>query len=219
MVVNKQRADVPHIVIINGGSQRFDVFRGAFTYDTSFLVSPFTSRFWFAKDVPWQVAGRLLDYFNKDPSPYSAQAAAMGELPPVVARADDATPEFPAFGYGGQAPLGHKGPRTYRKVKGYTTADDYGREGDDTVHKHFAKYQPPKVVQANASFPGDGTPAFVDVVFFDFIAQNVADGLNSLVGGNVWSVDGFERYMGEDQTLTKLILEFVETRWGRDCEK
>lgn len=215
MVVNEARAHVPHMIFVNGGSQRFDVFRGPFTYDTSFLVSPFTSRFWFARDVPWHVADSLLEYFNNDPSPYSAQALARGDLLP--ARAELLRPDHQRLS-GSQAPLGHKGPRAYRRVKGYTTADDFGREGDDTVHKHFAKYQAPKVVQSNASFPEDGSlPRKVDVVFFDFIAQSVADGLNSVVGVDVWGVDGFERYMGEDQTLTKLILEFVEKKWGKEC--
>ncbi|KAF8539721.1 Metallo-dependent phosphatase-like protein [Trichophaea hybrida] len=219
MVYNKQRSSVPRMIFINGGSQRFDVFK-RFTYDTSFLVSPFTSRFKYAADVKWEVASQLLDYFNNDPSPYSAQAQENGDLPPLDAHADyiePPSPHHPAFGK--QAPL-VRGREKYRKIIGYTTKDDFGHTGDDTVHQHFDKFSPPKVLQANGSFPVDYAttpPEVVDVVFFDFIAKNVATGLNHIVGKEEYKASEFGMYMGREDTLTKLILEFVDRRWGKDC--
>jgi hypothetical protein len=219
MVRNSSRDETPRMIFVNGGSQRFDVFKGPFTYDTSFLVSPFTSRFMFARDVPFHVASQLLDYFNNDPSPYSASARAKGDLPPLDQHADyEETNPFPHMMPGMQIPMGSR--RTFKRIKGYTTNDDFGHDGDDTVHDHFEKFPSPKVLQANASFPPDyavNPPDNVDVVFFDFIAENVAQGLNAIVGGDEWSKDLFEMYMGHEDTLTKLILEFVGRKWTADC--
>ncbi|KAA8893132.1 Metallo-dependent phosphatase-like protein [Sphaerosporella brunnea] len=225
MVRNPMRDSHPRMIFINGGSQRFDVFKGPFTYDTSFLVSPFTSRFMYAKDVEWNVATQLLDYFNNDASPYSASARAKGDLPPLDKHADYDDAKQPRNVMpGAQIPLGRRKKQKQKKrtlVKGYTTNDDFGHDGDDTVHEYFEKYPTPKVLQSNASFPADyatNPPPVVDVVFFDFIAENVADGLNAIVSRpDAWSRDMFEMYMGREDTLTKLILEFAAKEWGRDC--
>jgi len=209
MVRNPARAEVPRMIFINGGSQRFDVFKGAFTYDTSFLVSPFTSRFYFARDVDYDVAAKLLQWFTDDASPYSAAAAAMGEAP--------ATTNTPPHRLRRQERrqqqvLG----KTYNLTRGYTTDDALSTTdpGDDVVHISTPEFPPPKVLQSNASFPADGsTPGKVDVVFFDFIAGSVAQALNEIEGGRRWSKTRFEMYMGYEDTLTKLILEFVGRKW------
>jgi hypothetical protein len=217
MIYNKQRSSVPRMIFINGGSQRFDVFK-RFTYDTSFLVSPFTSRFMYAADVKWEVASQLLDYFINDPSPYSAKAQEKGDLPPLDTHADYID-MFAQSAPGNQIPLA-RGRKRYRKIKGYTTKDDFGHTGDDTVHEHFDIFEPPKVLQANGSFPADYTispPEVVDVVFFDFIAENVAAGLNTIVGKEKYKASEFGMYMRHEDTLTKLILEFVDKRWGKHC--
>jgi len=56
VVVNQSRADTPRLIIINTGSVRFDLAKGPFTYDDSFIVSPFTNRFQFIPDVPYAQA-------------------------------------------------------------------------------------------------------------------------------------------------------------------
>jgi 2',3'-cyclic-nucleotide 2'-phosphodiesterase (5'-nucleotidase family) len=56
VVVNETRKDTPRIIIINTGSVRFDLAQGPFTYDDSFIVSPFTDAFQFLADVPYQYA-------------------------------------------------------------------------------------------------------------------------------------------------------------------
>lgn len=56
VVVNQSRADTPRLVVINTGSIRFDLAKGPFTYDDSFIVSPFTDGFQFIPDVPYSQA-------------------------------------------------------------------------------------------------------------------------------------------------------------------
>lgn len=50
------RADIPRVIILNTGSIRFDLPQGPFTYDDSFIVSPFTDGFQYLPDVPYGIA-------------------------------------------------------------------------------------------------------------------------------------------------------------------
>lgn len=56
VVVNESRADVPRLIIINTGSIRFDLVQGPFTYDDSFIVSPFMDAFQFIPSVPYSIS-------------------------------------------------------------------------------------------------------------------------------------------------------------------
>lgn len=213
MIFNAERNDTSRMIFINGGSQRFDVFKGPFTYDTSFIVSPFTSRFLYAKDVEYDIAAQLLDYFLSDPSPYSAEMQAKGELPTPEA---DPEPEI-LRPESLQKPLSGGQAEKVRITRGYTTHDDFGSSGDDTVHAPIPRYENPKVIQANVPASLGDKPEVVDVVFFDFIAENVEMGLNAIVGEERFSRADFKMYMGYEDTLTKLILEYVGRHWGREC--
>ncbi|KAH8926560.1 Metallo-dependent phosphatase, partial [Atractiella rhizophila] len=59
-VVNATRADKARIILINTGSIRFDLVQGPFTYDDSFIVSPFDDKFQYIADVPWGQASKVL---------------------------------------------------------------------------------------------------------------------------------------------------------------
>src|ERR1700761_9487035 len=63
-VVNKSRADIPRLIIINTGSIRFDLVEGPFTFDDAFIVSPFTDAFQFIPDVPYDQAKQVLGILN-----------------------------------------------------------------------------------------------------------------------------------------------------------
>ena len=66
-VINETRADIPRLVIINTGSIRFDLVKGPFTYDDSFIVSPFLDEFEFIPDVPYDIAKQVLGILNAGP--------------------------------------------------------------------------------------------------------------------------------------------------------
>jgi 2',3'-cyclic-nucleotide 2'-phosphodiesterase (5'-nucleotidase family) len=59
-VINESRADTPRLIIINTGSVRFDLVEGPFTYDDSFIVSPFSDGFQYLPDVPYDLASQVL---------------------------------------------------------------------------------------------------------------------------------------------------------------
>ncbi|RPA97871.1 hypothetical protein L873DRAFT_1770763 [Choiromyces venosus 120613-1] len=221
MVYNKERNHVPRFIFINTGSQRFDVFKGPFTYDTSFLISPFTSKFIYAKDIDYSIAIHLREFFEHDVGPYKTDKS---ENPLENHQQDTETIDIqstPLSNYHHQKPLTNSRPRhKYTKVIGYATIDDAGTDGDDTIHIPLKHYRIPQIIQGNASFPQDweaNPPAKIDVVFFDFIAWHVAAGLNEVAGSEAYSTKDFLPYMGQEDTMTKLLLEHVAKYWGKDC--
>ncbi|KAI1116727.1 ser/Thr protein phosphatase family [Nemania sp. NC0429] len=64
VIVNKDRADKPRLTILNTGAIRFDIFKGPFTKDSTYLISPFTSKFNYVPDVPYDVARKVLQLIN-----------------------------------------------------------------------------------------------------------------------------------------------------------
>ncbi|KAI4121708.1 MAG: hypothetical protein LQ347_006767, partial [Umbilicaria vellea] len=62
---DSKRGDKPRLLIINTGAIRFDIFKGPFTRDSTYSVSPFTSGFRYIKDVPYSLAKGVLPIINR----------------------------------------------------------------------------------------------------------------------------------------------------------
>jgi hypothetical protein len=56
IVVNESRKDIPRLIIVNTGIIRFDLPKGPFTLDDSYIVSPFDNAFQFIPSVPYGTA-------------------------------------------------------------------------------------------------------------------------------------------------------------------
>lgn len=61
VVVNETRADKTRVTILNTGSVRFDLHKGPFLYDDTFIISPFDNVFVYIPDVPYSIARNTLD--------------------------------------------------------------------------------------------------------------------------------------------------------------
>lgn len=73
----------------------------------------------------------------------------------------------------------HHAPATWANIK----TDDFGTDGDDTIHSAIPYYPQPGYVQAQACFPTDGSkPASVDLIYLDYFASDVVTALNGLGG-------------------------------------
>ena len=81
------RANASNLIIMNSGSQRFDVFAGAFTKNDQYIVSPFRDAFLFVPDVPWYVARRLVHRLNELGAVHNEQPGAVhpaqGDADPI----------------------------------------------------------------------------------------------------------------------------------------
>ena len=217
MVVNEQRASQSRLVMINTGSIRFDIRKGPFTRDSMYTVFPFTNIFRFVRDVPYKKAVQLLSILNSDSqiygemdstlrsrmlAPPEQQGQSRLELLPLMAQKDETT---------AQAHLS----RESGLVPGYTTTDDDGDDGDDTLHAPIALHRVPNVIQAqvNPKAPED-TPDVVDVVYLDFIEPWLLLAFNIL--DLPYSQNDTATYM-PGEGMTDLLARWTRRHWRDQC--
>ncbi|KAI2619605.1 ser/Thr protein phosphatase family [Hypoxylon sp. NC1633] len=172
-ITNEERANVSRLAIVNTGAIRFDIFKGAFTKDSTYLISPFISVFNYIPDVPYAVASKVIELLNNGgpvfggaldtkylsipeqmaPSPFLEASVATNAV-------SEATPLF-VNGDVSQKPLSSEGKSAIGDpvlVGGYTTRDDLGNDGDDAVHSPITFYAVPNCIQARINFPPTSPP-------------------------------------------------------------
>ena len=100
---------------------------------------------------------------------------------------------------------------------GYTTTDAFGTDGDDTPHSKIPNFAQPENVQANASFTTSttGPQISIDLVFLDYIASDVIDALNSLVGagGRNYTTTDLSYYMPPSFTTNSYLPAYAKVAW------
>lgn len=226
VVVNESRADIPRLIIINTGSIRFDLVEGPFTYDDSFIVSPFTDAFQFLPEVPYELASQILPLLNsgsyqkkkRSTDAYSHAGHNHAEDYAPFTGAD--TCLDPILGYiSGESSLTSRSQSSTRgiirrqntsPVPGYTTTDDFGTDGDDTIHSVIPYYEQPNDLQANASFPTNGSlPSVVDLVFLDYIGEDYVIPALQGLGAN-YTVDDITYYLPESFTTNDYLPAYAK---------
>lgn len=221
VVINETRKDTPRLIIINTGSVRFDLAKGPFTYDDSFIVSPFEDAFQFIPDVPYEQASQVIDILNAgayQKKKRGLEAADFG-FSPILADRDTCIDPPLTHHYEGLTRRSKQGGRLIRRqstspTPGYTTTDDFGTDGDDTVHSRIPDYPQPNDLQANASFPLDGSmPETVDLVFLDFIASYIVNALNQPDVGGDFSLDQVSYYMDKSFTTNSYLPAYAKIAW------
>ena len=250
MVEDKARAEVPRLVLTNSGALRFDMFEGAFTVDTMYSVSPFTSGFRYIKDVPTAMATRLKAILNQEVPQLWDELDSLASEAPVsvstIAREGVQAYELSSneehrslSQFGMQIPLvddnnnGDDGKKPREDLlPGYTTTDDAGSDGDDTIHAPIRFYKVPNCLESRIGFPQqqqqrssssredatdagddndyDEDPQTVDLVYVDFIERYILFALKFL--GTDYEEADTAVYM-EGQSLTDVIGQWVQRNW------
>ena len=236
VVHNKERKDVPRLAIANTGMVRFDIFKGAFTTDSTFILSPFLSRWNYIPDVPYKVAKRILDMLNRggqlgvfsaDPaldtkylvSPEQGAWAERQQLDSLSSSSEDA--RIPFGEDANQKPLGRRwttpedAPADGKPelINGYTTKDDLGTDGDDTEHAPMTFYPVPNCIQAEVAFPAGTEPDRVDLVFIDYTQPWVLAALQ--FSGGDYTNDNVQSY--SDLSMTEMIVQWISANWKGNC--
>ncbi|KAI9792382.1 MAG: hypothetical protein M1835_007887 [Candelina submexicana] len=215
VVVNSSRANNPRLIIINTGSIRFDLVKGPFTYDDSFIVSPFDDSFQFLPDVPYSLASQVIGIRNAGAFEKRELTADDFDFPQLTLDRDIC--RDPPISHDHLEPRSFAGGRVVRRqntapTPGYTTKDDFGTDGDDTPHSAIPNFRQPNNVQANASFPADGSkPEKVDLVFLDFIAKDIVSALNS-VGGK-YTTANVQQYLPKSFTTNSYLPAYAKVAW------
>lgn len=210
-VVNASRSTIPRITFINTGSIRFDLYKGPFTYDDSFIVSPFTDKFLYIANVPYAQAYGLLNALNGG----AVNKRSMGIVPSQLGETDSCID--PIIGSISSAQdLKPRGViRRQALSPGYITTDSFGTDGDDTPHAKIPNYRQPNYAggfAANASFPADGSnPVVIDVVFLNFITANVITALNKL--GGSWVIGDVTPYVDTKFNAQSYLPAYAKLAW------
>lgn len=152
------------ITIINTGSIRYDLYKGPYTIDSKFIVSPFEN-IWVNITVPKSVATKVAaklndaDYISasrlKPPHQYDLQVQDLSTSP-----------------HQAHFEMQEKLP------KGYVTHDDFGADGDDTLHRAVVNFPVPNVIQSVEINGEVDSP--VNLVFYSFITPNIIWALKEL---------------------------------------
>ncbi|KAL8846901.1 MAG: hypothetical protein Q9221_008042 [Calogaya cf. arnoldii] len=227
-VINESRADIPRLIIANTGHIRFDLVKGPFTFDDSFIVSPFKNAFQFIPDVPYSIASQVLGILNA--GPYQKRSVDT-ELHNLDTRDFNFnTPLIPTDACAGPDEQSKKdsSSRLHRRTEhltrnplhrrapalnpGYNTTDDFGNDGDDTPHSSIPFYPQPNDVQANASFPASGSPETVDLIFVDFIGVNFVIPALTKAAGNYTKQD-IKYYVDKEFTSNDYLPAYAKKYW------
>ncbi|MCJ1277727.1 hypothetical protein MMC21_005541 [Puttea exsequens] len=211
IVSDPARSDKPRVVLSNTGALRFDIFKGHFTVDNTYSVSPFTSGFRYIKDVPFSIAKRILVILNQEvPQLWSASESFAFKSP----KPQDHSLVFKDAPYTLRASQQMSLSDDADLTPGYTTSDDAGSDGDDTIHSPIKFYRVPNCLESHIAFPPtQSDPASVDLVYVDFIESYILLALKFL--GSDYAEGDTDVYM-EGQTMTHVISEWVKGHWP--CE-
>ncbi|KAK4661891.1 uncharacterized protein QC763_0107680 [Podospora pseudopauciseta] len=239
-ILNPKRAKVPRVHISNTGMARFDLHKGPFTMDDSYITSPFPSLVVYIPEVPWEMARGVLERMNKKGAgqgrrvEYNTTSVGdpKGKREFGVWQGEECVnPPIEQFGAMGKrkvlgkreeimgVPVGNGGGGRQEVLEvGYTTEDDFGVDGDDTIHARIANYAIPAYFGTTAGFPEwkkggrkgrRQEPRVVDLVFNDFIN----DDLLAALGGN-YTADDIKFYMEpSNYTLRDFLVPYVEQNW------
>jgi hypothetical protein len=218
------------LAISNTGAIRFDVFKGPFTVDTAYLMSPFTSGFRYVADVPAEIAVKVLEMLNGR-GPILAAGAEKGmeewRLAPVeqaaikagrLGKPNTLLSMSPQVRGGQQQQILNVGPDKDKDLRpGYTTTDDLGTDGDDTEHAPIDFYVVPNCVQASVGFDlttehswADDGDDSVDLVYNEFVQPWIVLALQYL-GLNVTEAQTQVYYEGK--LITDVITDWVGENW------
>ncbi|EDN95454.1 hypothetical protein SS1G_11332 [Sclerotinia sclerotiorum 1980 UF-70] len=222
IVTHPDRQDVPTIAITNTGAMRFDIFKGAFTRDTTFIISPFVSKFLFIKDVPLTAAENVLTLLNSGGNIFSSSNLDLNNLAPpehLSYKTDILAPlipisELPPLSHAQSPLLSSSSIYKPNLIPGYTTKDGGGSDGDDTIHAPITFHRVPNCIESRINFHStDPNPVTVDLVFIDFIKPWVLVALR--YSGADYTNEDVSGYRNE--TLTDLMAGWIKEHWGQDC--
>ena len=228
-------------MIVNTGAIRFDIFKGPFTVDDLFIASPFTTGFKYLKDVPYQRTKRLLGLLNghgpnaMDRSPFfhdlvpgtrqqQQQASLSAKKSQGVSRDGDQS----------VLTIFDSDPVSPRLELGYTTHDDDGDDGDDTLHSPIAFYNVPNCIETTISPSSVSSsnqddddddevvddqlstsePETVTLVFLEYIQPWILLALTFL-GQEYTSKDVLD--YADGRSFTSLLSDWIVRNWDRHC--
>lgn len=188
----RNTSEYPRIILTNTGIYRYDILKGPFTLDSAYETNPYTNG-WQYMTVPWRSAKNIL---------------ANMQTAKVYKRADSssstATNDKSIYN-----------PDTgLWETPGYYTTDDFGSDGDNTIHFRQKTYSTPHYVAANVSVANiSDDNALVDVYATSFFAAAAEPFLQ----GNTTPWINVTNSTGGLFTSFYTVPTFARLFWDKDC--
>ncbi|TQS36288.1 hypothetical protein Golomagni_03266 [Golovinomyces magnicellulatus] len=206
------KSKVASMIFLNTGFLRFDLEKGPFTRDTIFIITPYPDKYLYIQKVPYEAARYAFVLLNQG----NFFDATERIKPDMNVKGTQGHSQI----HGPKFILPH--PSTYRNQislapnpkhlvlrPGYTTVDDGGSDGDDTLHTPLTDYEIPDFIQSSVNFPLNEDPNTVDLVFIDFLQSSVISALNSQ--GLKFNQSHVEVY--REELANNLIALWVKDNW------
>lgn len=178
---NQTKVQDERLIIINTGSIRYDLYKGPYTLDSHYIVSPFQND-WVKITLPKLAAIQLVPLLNRRSYILNEQINPdVNLLPPhqrfLKVPADETIEllNHQEEGFDQEDELVLSG----KLSKGYVTNDDFGNDGDDTPHKAVKNFRLPNVVASEQLNP-ELEDSAVDVIFYSFLIPNVKKAVATL---------------------------------------
>ncbi|CED84330.1 5' nucleotidase [Phaffia rhodozyma] len=186
-IVDANRTN-PKIVIVNSGSQRFDLYQGPFTDGDNYIVSPFVNLFNYV-ELPNRVASKVLNALITGNAPRRRALEEAGEYD----NSDGAFERAQRRAWENYVRAGAAHEDTAKRdlelkarsanstlTLGYVTEDKCPGLGDDTLHNPipYSSDIPTYISSPNPVGLADEDP--VDLVFLDFFAPTIAKFVNQI---------------------------------------
>jgi 2',3'-cyclic-nucleotide 2'-phosphodiesterase (5'-nucleotidase family) len=209
------RNEHARFILVNTGSIRFDLFKGLFTRDTGYIVSPFKNNWLYIPSMPISLASKILRLLNREGSIFEDEEL-LHNLNVEVDYNDLGLPSERCH------KKHHPGDHVVAEweedvlmlgdlsvedglTDGYVTNDDLGDDGDDAPHRAWPFYDVPNAIQATQNV--DETTTHVDVIFYDFMKPFIIDVLRTM--GKLEYAGQISLYGGE--SVIELIPKYFKT--------
>ncbi|KAF8058685.1 Metallo-dependent phosphatase-like protein [Lyophyllum atratum] len=193
---NNPRAKITNYIIANSGSQRFDIYSGAFTKNDLLTASPYDDNFYYIPDIPFGLAKDVLAKLNKPSAEKDARAYASGYI----------GKRYTDWLRGQKRRLGASDSATL----GYVTQDGCPGVGDDTSHTPLPYFDVPDFISSRPPSVTDKTP--LDLVFVDFVEDDIITILNSIQKIKVFNKADAKKY--STVPLNQAIGIYAKAKWN-----
>ncbi|KAH9174377.1 Metallo-dependent phosphatase-like protein [Lactarius sanguifluus] len=206
LTVNNTRANIPNIIITNSGGLRFDIYAGPFTKNDQLTASPFTDAFVFIAGVPLSVANAVLPALNGEGANERRELTEAAER---YARGDVET----RYRFWLEEMYARAGPErraAQNLTLGYVTNDACPGVGDDTLHTPLPFFGSPDFIGSTP--PAGSNDTAIDLVFVDFIGNQVVQVLNKLQTAKTYTSADIESYT--PILLNEVLGVFAEAKWN-----
>ncbi|KAF9486069.1 hypothetical protein BDN70DRAFT_870580 [Pholiota conissans] len=192
LAINNTRASIPNIMITNSGSQRFDIYAGAFTKNDQLTASPFADSFLFIPGVPFNVANQVLPALNNAGA--NERRAMLEEREQHNYGRGYVETEYRRW----LEEMDRRNDGVARRAAanltlGYVTNDACPGVGDDVLHAPLPFFSVPDFIGSVP--PTVATPDTpIDLVFVDFISTQLLQILNTVQTAKLYSNADVQSY-------------------------